>query len=103
LHGKIKASLAATTGIYTGEDAVKMIMAGADAVMVCSALLKEGINRLSEILRDMEHWMEKRGYGSVKEMKGVLSHASFANAAAFERANYTRALSEYKVKSADKW
>ena len=96
LYGKIKASLAATTGIHGAADALKMIMAGADVTMLCATLLKNGIGRLSEIKKDMTEWMEKKGYESVEQIKGMMSHKSIANPAAFERANYMKALNEYK-------
>ena len=96
LYGKIKASLAATTGIHTAVDALKMVMAGADVTMPCATLLKNGIGRLSEIEEEMTVWMEKRGYDSIEQIKGIMSHKSVANPAAFERANYMKALNEYK-------
>ncbi len=96
LYGKINASLAATTGIHTALDAIKMVMAGADVTMFCATLLKNGIGRLSEIEREMTEWMEKRGYDSIEQIKGIMSHKSVANPAAFERANYMKALNEYK-------
>lgn len=96
LYGKIKASLAATTGIHGAADALKIIMAGADVTMLCATLLKNGIGKVSEIKKDMAEWMEKRGYESIKQIKGMMSHKSIANPAAFERANYMKALNEYK-------
>jgi dihydroorotate dehydrogenase (fumarate) len=96
LYGKVKASLAATTGIHGAADALKIIMAGADVTMLCATLLKNGIGKVSEIKKDMAEWMEKRGYESIKQIKGMMSHKSIANPAAFERANYMKALNEYK-------
>ncbi|MFQ6040735.1 MAG: dihydroorotate dehydrogenase-like protein [Candidatus Poribacteria bacterium] len=96
LYGKIEASLAGTTGIHTAVDALKMIMAGADVTMLCATLLKNGIGRLSEIEKEMTEWMEKQGYESIEQTKGIMSHKSVANPAAFERANYMKALNEYK-------
>ncbi len=95
LHGRIKASLAATGGIHTHEDALKMLMAGADITMVCSTLLQNGIGRISEILRGMENWMKEHEYESVEQMKGSMSQKSVADPASFERANYMKALSTY--------
>ncbi|MFH1624496.1 MAG: dihydroorotate dehydrogenase-like protein, partial [Pseudomonadota bacterium] len=96
LFGRIEASLAAMTGIHTALDVVKLVMAGADVTMMCATLLKNGIGRLSEIEREMTEWMDKHGYDSVEQMKGKMSHKSVANPAAFERANYMKALTEYK-------
>ena len=96
LHGKIDASLAATTGIHTAADALKMILAGADVTMLCATLLQNGIGRLSEIQEEMMAWMEEKGYDSIEQIKGIMSHKSVTNPAAFERANYMKALNEYR-------
>jgi dihydroorotate dehydrogenase (fumarate) len=96
LYGKIKASLAATTGVHGAADALKMIMAGADVTMLCATLLKNGIGKVSEIEKDMAEWLEKKGYESIEQIKGMMSHKSIANPAAFERSNYMKALSGYK-------
>lgn len=98
LHGRIRASLAASTGVHGGRDAAKCLLAGADAVMVCSALLKNGIGRLRAILDELQSWMETKEYESVSEMKGAMSQKSVENPSAFERANYIRILEDYKAK-----
>jgi dihydroorotate dehydrogenase (fumarate) len=97
LYGKIKGSLAASGGIHTAEDALKMIMAGADVTMICSAILKHGPERIREILMDLEKWMVEHEYASVQQMKGSLSQKSVADPSAFERANYMKALNSYKI------
>jgi dihydroorotate dehydrogenase (fumarate) len=96
LHGRVKASLAATGGIHTAEDVIKMLMAGADVTMMCSALLKGGPQVLKDVLRDMTQWMLTHEYMSVRQMKGSMSQKSVADPAAFERANYMKALNTYK-------
>jgi len=96
LYGKIKANLAATSGIHKAEDAIKMIMAGADVTMVCSALLKSGVGQISDIIDNMINWMESNEYDSVTQMKGSMSQQSVAEPAAFERANYMKALNRYE-------
>lgn len=95
LHGHVQASLAATTGIATGHDVIKLIMAGADVTQVCSVLLRRGIGELKTILKDLQSWMEEKEYESVRQMKGSMSQKSAADPAAFERANYMKALSSY--------
>jgi dihydroorotate dehydrogenase (fumarate) len=97
LHGRIKANLAATSGVHTAQDVLKMLMAGADVTMMCSALLKHGPTRITEVLEDVAGWMTEHEYVSVSQMKGSMSQKSVANPAAFERANYMKALSSYKV------
>jgi len=95
LYGKVNASLAATTGIHTAEDVAKMILAGADVTMMCSALLKNGIGYITKVLGGLPQIMERCGYDSVGQMKGVLSHKSTAEPAAFERANYMKTLQSF--------
>lgn len=95
LKGRVNASLAATTGIYTAEDVLKMMMAGADVTMLCSALLRHGVGRVEEILADMKTWMEEHEYDSINTMKGSMSQKSCPEPAAFERANYMKMLQSY--------
>jgi dihydroorotate dehydrogenase (fumarate) len=97
LYGHVQASLASTSGVHTPEDALKMLMVGADAVMMCSALLMHGPHYVSEMLRGMAQWMEEHEYESVALMKGSMSHRHCPEPAAFERANYIRVLDSYKV------
>ena len=96
LYKKVKASLAATSGVHTAEDAIKMIMAGADVTMMCSALLKSGPDHIHTVIESMLNWMEKNEYESVTQMKGSMSQQSVAEPAAFERANYMKALNQYQ-------
>jgi dihydroorotate dehydrogenase (fumarate) len=96
LHGKVKASLAATTGIHTAEDVIKMLLVGADVTMLASALLKRGIGHIHEILDGVKTWMEEHDYDSVSTMKGSMSSKSIADPAAFERANYIKTLQSFE-------
>jgi dihydroorotate dehydrogenase (fumarate) len=97
LHGRVKASLAATSGIHSAEDVLKLLMAGADVTMMCSALLKHGPAHIRRVLTDMEQWMAQHEYESVRQMKGSMSQKSVADPSAFERANYMKALTQYKL------
>jgi len=96
LRGQVKSSLAATTGIHTADDALKMLMAGADVTMLCSSLLMNGPRHLAEVLEGMNQWMIDHEYVSVAQMKGSMSQQSISDPSAFERANYMKALSQYK-------
>ncbi len=96
LHGMVKTSLAATSGIHTAEDVIKMIMVGADVTMMCSALLKHGPGHISTVLEDVNKWMVEHEYLSVEQMKGSMSQASVADASAFERAQYMKALNRFR-------
>jgi dihydroorotate dehydrogenase (fumarate) len=95
LHGKLKASLAATSGIHRASDALKMLMAGADVTMLCSTLLRHGIPQIGMIEREMTAWMEEHEYESVTQLKGSLSQIKCPEPAAFERAQYMKALTGY--------
>ena len=96
LYGRVQANLAATSGIHTAEDVVKMLMAGANVTMMCSALLQHGIGSIWQILQDMEAWMEAHEYVSVEQMQGSMSQKSCADPAEFERANYMKGLNSYR-------
>jgi dihydroorotate dehydrogenase (fumarate) len=95
LYGRIGANLAATSGIHHGVDALKMIMAGADVTMLCSVLLRRGIDHIRVIEREMHEWMEEHEYESVEQIKGIMSQKNCPDPTAFERVQYTRALSTF--------
>jgi len=97
LHGRIGASLAATSGIHRATDALKMLMGGADVTMLCSVLLRRGIGHLAVIEREMREWMEEHEYESIEQLKGSMSQKNCPDPSAFERAQYTRALQTYPV------
>ncbi len=97
LSPHLKCSLAATTGIHSAEDVIKMIMVGADVTQMASTLLREGCDKLFTIVEEMKIWMEQYEYESVEQMKGSMSSASVADPASFERANYIRILQSFKA------
>ena len=92
LHGRIQANLAATSGVHGPEDVVKLLMVGADVTMLCSTLLRNGINHLRTVELGLREWMEKREYDSVQQMKGSMSQLRCSNPSAFERAQYMKAV-----------
>ncbi len=96
LYGKIKADIAATSGIHTSEDVLKMLMVGANVTMMCSALLEHGPKHITKVVNDLQRWMEEHEYESVRQMIGSMSHKSVREPAAFERANYMKVLNSYK-------
>jgi dihydroorotate dehydrogenase (fumarate) len=95
LYGRIKADLALTSGVHTGVDLVKSVMAGANVAMVASEFVANGVDRATEILAEMENWMTAYEYDSVARMRGSMSQKNVENPAAFERANYMKALQSY--------
>ena len=96
LYDRIGASLAATSGVHRGTDALKMLMVGADVTMLCSVLMRHGIDRLRVIEEEMLNWMREHEYESVEQLKGSLSHKNCPDSSAFERAQYMRAVGVHK-------
>jgi dihydroorotate dehydrogenase (fumarate) len=100
LYGRIQSDLALTTGVHTGKDALKAIMAGANVAMVASELIANGPASASTILAGMQTWMEEYEYQSIQQMRGSMSQKAVAEPAAFERANYMKALRSFDNKLA---
>jgi dihydroorotate dehydrogenase (fumarate) len=99
LYGKVRPSLAATSGVHRASDVLKMLMAGADITMLCSALIRHGVRQIGVIERDLIAWMEEHEYESVTQLKGSLSQKNCPDPSAFERAQYMRAISQYEAAS----
>ncbi|MBK9681827.1 MAG: dihydroorotate dehydrogenase-like protein [Betaproteobacteria bacterium] len=95
LRGRVGASLAATGGAHTPEDVLKLLLAGADCVMLASSLLTRGPGHVEALVRGVQDWLSDREYSSVAQMKGSLSQQACPDPDAFERANYMRALQSY--------
>jgi dihydroorotate dehydrogenase (fumarate) len=96
LHGHLgRASLAASTGVHTAEDAVKVLAAGADVAMMTSALLRHGPEHLTVVEAGLRDWLEGRGMPSVDVLRGLRSQRSVGDPAAWERANYITMLASY--------
>ena len=97
LHGHIQASLAATSGIHTAQDVLKILMAGADITMLCSVLFKKGMPYIAALEQEIRQWMTVHEYESVAQLKGSLSQKNCPDPSAFERAQYMRVISTYKA------
>ncbi len=95
LYGRVKASLAATSGIYSGGDVLKLLLAGADVTMLCAVLLRDSIKKISAIEHELIAWMETYEFESVQQLKGSLSQKNCADPAAFERAQYMRGITSH--------
>jgi dihydroorotate dehydrogenase (fumarate) len=81
-------------------DALKMLMAGADLTMLCSVLLRRGIDHIRVIEREILEWLEEHEYESVEQIKGIMSQKNCPDPGAFERAQYMRALETYPAADA---
>lgn len=95
LYGRVEADFALTSGVHTAQDVLKAMMAGANVAMMTSTLLANGLGRLMHILTDLQEWMEEHEYESITQMRGSMSQRAVAEPAAFERANYMKALNSF--------
>jgi dihydroorotate dehydrogenase (fumarate) len=98
LYGRVGCDFGLTSGVHTGTDVLKAMMAGANVAMIASELLHNGIGRITEILSDVTSWMENYEYTSIQQMQGSMSQQAVAEPAAFERANYMKALQSFDNK-----
>lgn len=96
LHGRVDTDLALNTGVHSGKDVVKALLAGATTIQTASAILENGIPYLSTMLRELEGWMAEHGYESVDDFRGKLSQKKVDDPYAFERAQYVKLLMEQK-------
>ena len=106
LYGRLRANLAATSGVHGHEDVIKLLMVGADVTMLCSTLLRNGIGHIRQIERGLVDWMREHEYASVQQMKGSMSQVRCADPGAFERAQYMKAvkgIQHVKVTSRQAW
>lgn len=95
LQGSVGCSLAASTGISSARDVLKMLLVGADVTMMTSALLRHGPEHLMLVEDELERWISNNAYSSVEQLRGSLSQRSVPDPAAFERANYMKVLNSY--------
>jgi dihydroorotate dehydrogenase (fumarate) len=96
LRRQVKASLAASSGIQTGDDVIKLLMAGADVTMLASVLIRNGPKYLGALRGELERRLNELGYGSIEQLKGSLSRRNDQNLSMFERANYLRTVTSPK-------
>jgi dihydroorotate dehydrogenase (fumarate) len=92
LYGTIAASICSNTGIFSGTDVVKMILAGADCVQVVSTVYKNKIEHISTILKDLQLWMESKNYSKLSDFRGMLSNKNTNDPFVYKRAQYIELL-----------
>lgn len=95
LRNQLTCSLGATGGVDNADDVVKAILMGADAVLVASTVYRHGIEQVGKLHADLTRWLKDSGYPAIRNVRGLLSLASCPNSAAFERANYAKAMSAF--------
>jgi dihydroorotate dehydrogenase (fumarate) len=100
LHRRFGVSLAASSGVHTGEDVLKVLLAGADVAMMTSALLRHGPDHLRRVEVGVGDWMDGHGFETVDQLRGQLSQRSVPDPAAFERANYIKTLASHPASGA---
>lgn len=88
LHDNIKGQIVTSTGIFTGEDVITMLLAGADCVQVVSTLYKNQISQISNIINDVTRWMDSKGYKKLEDFRGKLSKKNTSDTFAYKRAQY---------------
>jgi dihydroorotate dehydrogenase (fumarate) len=96
LYGKVKLSLAATTGVQSAIEVIKYILAGADVVMTASSLYKNGIPYLKTMNKELQDWMFMMGFDTIDAFKGSMSQQHISDPTAYERANYIKILEGVK-------
>ena len=92
LHGRVRAALAATTGVETSSDVAKYLLAGADVVMTAAALLRHGPEHVTVLLDGLSEWMTRKGFATVAEPRGMLAVPAGSDDVAPGRAGYVDAL-----------
>lgn len=95
LYNRLQVDLALTSGVHTSNDLIKSIMAGANVAMIASEFIENGVGRAIQLLAEMQAWMKEYEYESVSQMRGSMSQKAVTEPAAFERANYMKALTSY--------
>lgn len=95
LRHRVQVSLAATTGVHTAEDALKVLLAGADVAMTTSALLRNGPGHAAEVIHGIERWMVDHEYESITQLKGSAAQDTAPDPVAYERANYVQTLASW--------
>ncbi len=97
LYGRTSLSLGATGGVHSTDDAIKLLLAGADVVHLCSLLLEQGPRAIGPILEGIEEWMEEKGFESLDDVRGRVSQISVSDPSEFERSNYVHILDSFHM------
>lgn len=93
MSGRVSCDIASSTGVQTGDDAIKMLLAGATTVQVVSTLYRHGNSQLRSIIKEIEEWMDKHGFESVSDFRGKLAQSQTTNPAAYERVQFMKQFS----------
>jgi dihydroorotate dehydrogenase (fumarate) len=91
----IKIDISASTGVHSGNDAVKYLLAGADTVQVCSVLYNNGMGYLKKMNKQIEEWMGKKGFSHIEDFRGRLNYLNFEKPSVFERTQFMKYFSSH--------
>ena len=94
MSGEVKADLCGNTGIHNGETAVKMLLSGAKAVEICTAVIQKGFSVIGEINSFIDDWMGRHGYSSLDDFIGLLSQEHIADGWKWERTQFLKTIGE---------
>jgi len=97
LYGNIRSDICGSTGIFTGEDIIKMILAGASCIQCVSTLYKNGIEQISKMLKEIEKWMDDKRYKTLQDFKGKLANKNLNDPFTYSRAQYVDILINHEV------
>jgi len=92
LSGKVGADLAANTGIHSSADVIKQLLAGAKVTEVCSQLMRKGVGEIETLTQGLTEWMDRKGYASIEEFRGMMSQERMEHPEVYERSQYIKAL-----------
>ncbi len=92
MAGEVPADFSAATGVHDAEGVIKHLLAGASSVQLCSTLLKNGVGRITDILRGLEEWMDKKEYGKISDFNGILSQENSSHPEAYERSQFIKSV-----------
>jgi dihydroorotate dehydrogenase (fumarate) len=86
----IKIDISASTGVHSGYDAIKYLLAGANSVQVCSVLYSKGLSYLKNMNREIEEWMDLKGFSSVNDFRGRLNYRNYTKPVIYERTQFMK-------------
>ena len=92
LHNTVKGSICASNGIHSGEDAIEVLLAGADVFQAVSTLYRNRVDVIAAVLKDIEAWMDRKGYATLDEFRGKLSVEKTPDKWTYRRAQYVKML-----------
>ncbi len=93
---KIKIDISASTGVFTGQDAVKYLLAGANTVQVCSVIYEKGITHLKTMNEQISDWMTRKNFESINDFRGKLNYLNYDKPTVFERTQFMKYFSSYE-------